>query len=351
MIVAVLVATLFTFDVQHFWGAYAHWSTPDSIASRLATWDSAHYLHLSQDGYRAGSKSCAFYPLWPGVIGVASWLTLGHPLVAALLLANGLSLGVFVLFYRLVQQQYGATTANDTLILLLAFPGALFFSFPYTESFYLFMVLVFFLELERGRYLWPGIIGFLMPLTKAIGVFIVLPLAWHLYERKAARKYWLLLLLPLLGYAAYFGTMGFSTGNPFEGFLAQKEYPNSPSIRNMFDLAGMSDALLDMHSMGGMMDAFLDRFLFFVFLGLLPWVYRLNKTWFLFAFAAGLVPALTSWFMSYRRYFMVCFPLFIVMAQLLQRPKSRIVFWYYVLILAGLQFWAITRFVNFNWAG
>jgi hypothetical protein len=100
-----------------------------------------------------------------------------------------------------------------------------------------------------------------------------------------------------------------------------------------------------------MMDSLFDRALFVLFLCLLPLVYRLNKTWFFYTVAAGSVPALTSWFMSYRRYYVVLFPLFIVMAQLVARAKNRWLFWYYVAILGAIQVWAIIQFTTFNWAG
>ena len=350
--ISVCAAFCLQFDVVQYHSAYAHWPHTDAptICSRLATWDAAHYLILSQTGYEAGSHSCAFYPLWPGLIHVTSYLTFGHPLLASLLLANALSLLAFWLFYCLVKNHFGEVVGNNSLVLLLAFPGALFFSFPYTESLYLAMVLACFLELERGHYALPAVTAFLMPLTKAIGVFMVFPLAWHLYEQKKSWKHWLLLLAPLLGYAAYFGVMYAQTGNAFEGFAAQKDYPNSPSIKNMFNLPGIFAAAVNIQSVGGMMDSALDRGFFLLFLVLLPLVYKLNKTWFFYTLPAGLVPALTSWFMSYRRYIMVCFPIFIILAQLLQKTNPK-VFWYYVILLAGLQIWAIIQFTTFNWAG
>jgi hypothetical protein len=48
---------------------------------------------------------------------------------------------------------------------------------------------------------------------------------------------------------------------------------------------------------------------------------------------------------------MVCFPVFIVLAQLLAKTKSRWLFWYYTSLLAALQIRAVRQFVNFNWAG
>jgi hypothetical protein len=119
----------------------------------------------------------------------------------------------------------------------------------------------------------------------------------------------------------------------------------------MFNVAGFTDAFVHFSSLDGMMDSALDRGFFVLLLVLLPFVYRLNKTWFFYTLPVGIVPALTSYFMSYRRYIMICFPVFVVLARLFDKTNSRWAFWYYVILLAALQLWAVTRFVNFYWAG
>jgi hypothetical protein len=285
------------------------------------------------------------------MVRAASVLSICPVLPVSLLLANGLSMAALYLFYRLVERHFGDEIGRDALLLVLAFPGALFFCFPYTESLYFFAVTSLFWELDNERYFWPCVMSFLMPLTKAIGIFIALPLAWHLYERRKGWAHWLLLIAPVLGWAAYFGAMYAQTGNAFEGFEAQRAYPYSPSIKNMFNVPAFLTALASVGSLHGMMDSVLDRGCFLMFLGLLPFVYRLNRTWFWYVLPAGLVPALTSYFMSYRRYIMVLFPLFIVLAQLLARTKGRWLFWYYVILSAALQVWAVKQFTCFKWAG
>jgi len=353
IIASVALGFLFEYNVSMYLTAYQHWPQSDTptLSSRLATWDSAHYLVLSEVGYFRGSYSAAFYPLWPALIWLMSVLTGGNPLVAGFLLANGMAIGAFWLLWRLIEATYGPSVSRDALILMLATPGALFFSFPYTESLFLLLVLVFFWFLGKERYDWPGLMAFLLPLTKAIGVFIIVPLAWHLFERKKPLRYWLLLVLPLMGYATYFWVMYASTGNAFEGFDAQNGYPYAPSIKNMFNLGGFFEVLKDVRSIDGQQGALLDRLLFFLFLALLPAVWRLNKTWFWYILPVGIVPAMTNWFMSYRRYLMVCFPIIIVIALFFQNRNRRVFFWVCVVLLAEIQAWAIIKFMNFDWGG
>ncbi len=331
-------------------------------------------------------------------------------MLTSLVLANALSLVGLWLFYRLVERHCGTAISRDSLILMLAFPGALFFSFPYTESLYPPLLMVSFWGLELKRWFWVGIAGFLLPLTRAVGIFIFLPLAWYLFEmgRKAAsapdaatggstrddeilgnnspveplncgsrrelalafldfrwsgltsaatrltatimHRRWLLLLCPLLGYATYFGTMYAWTGNALEGFEAQRAYPNSPSIRNIFNVTGFLKAFLNVHTLDGMLDAVLDRGFFLLFLALLPAVWTLNRTWFWYTLLTGLIPAMSNYFLSYRRFIMVCFPLFIALGGWLGRKDPRWLLWYFVVLLAAFQVWFLWRQINFVWA-
>ncbi len=350
---AVAIGFFCEFNTPQSMSVLARWRhfNESSLARHLATWDGSHYLILSEAGYEKGSPSCAFYPLWPATIRLVRYLVGGDSLLLALLLANGFSLIAYSMFYVLVSRDFGGAIARDSLILVVAFPGALFFSLPYTEWIYFLMVVFFFTALEREHIFWPCAAAFLMPLTRPIGVFVILPWAWHMYEGKKPWRHWLPLLAPLLGYAAYFILIYAWTGNALEGFEAQKNYPNAPSIQNITNLSGFLHAFVSINSFGGMRDAILDRSCFILVLALLPFIFRIKKTWFFYTFVVGLVPATTSWFMSYRRYIMVCFPVFVVLALLLSKTRTRWLFWYYVALLWSVQLWAATEFTNFNWAG
>lgn len=179
LVLIVCFSSLAAFDVRQFRDAYASWPGEGvlTMESYFATWDGAHYLRLSEFGYKAGSYSCAFYPLWPGTIRAGAAAMGGRPLLASMVLANALSVLGFWLFYRLVERHWGAMIGRDALILMLAFPGALFFSFPYSESLYFVVLMIFFWGLELERWSWTALSGFLLSLARPLGVFVVLPLA------------------------------------------------------------------------------------------------------------------------------------------------------------------------------
>jgi len=116
-----------------------------NLASYLTAWDGAHYLDLAKLGYRPGDSSCAFYPLWPHLVRWVAPLTGGNLVVAGLLLANLFSFVGALLFYRLAKLKVGECNARWALAFLLAFPGALFFQFIYSEALFFMILMAFFL--------------------------------------------------------------------------------------------------------------------------------------------------------------------------------------------------------------
>ena len=89
--------------------------------------------------------------------------------------------------------------------------------------------------------------------------------------------YYLSVLIPLLGYAAYFGIIYYYTGDPFEGFKAQKYFPNNASIKNIIDIAGIGKALINITAFHEMKSSLLDRLLFLGFLTSLPFIWHLKR--------------------------------------------------------------------------
>lgn len=221
----------------------------------------------------------------------------------------------------------------------------------YTESLFFLLVIVAFYAMRKEYWFLVGIAVFLLPLTRAVGVFILVPLAWQLWEEKKLFKNWLLLLVPLAGYGAYFGLMYIFTGNALAGFDAQQAFPHAPSIANILNLSGFWNSFMNMQSIYGMRNSILDRAFFLLLLALLPFVWKLNRTWFFYTLLMGVVPAMTNWFMSYRRYIIVCFPIFVVLAIQMEKSKHKRFYWYYIGLLALLQIVAIVLTANYSWSG
>ena len=312
---------------------------PDvTLASAFSTWDAQHYLYLSENGYHAGQLSDAFFPLFPLLIHLATPL-FHSSLIAALVVSNVASLaGLYVLF-KLVAELYGRAVARGTLLLYLAFPTAFFFSLIYTESLFLLLTASFFYLLFTRRFAGAALPAALLPLARPEGALIILPFAVYyalevlgIGRRPLAAALSRVrtaelasVLSPLLGAAAYLAFMRAATGNAFEMFETMKSYVSAHSITYILHPLQLAHALgqwpLAIH---GFTNSAIDRALFLVFLLLLvPMFRRVHPALAVFALAVGVLNVVSGTFMSYSRYLLLAFPLFIAAATLLQQPNRR----------------------------
>ena len=325
-----------------------------SPSTYAASWDGAHYLHLAYDGYKSQDESCAFYPLWPLTMKVVLAATGASKLTAVwigLALSNALGIAAVLLLGRLFEESGGKGWSEQSLILFSLAPGAMFLSVIYSEPLCMLLAAVFFLGLRRERWSWVVLTGFLLPLSRAVGIFCLAPLAWRALQRRTDWRAWAACLAPLAGYATYFLLMRHWTGNAFEGFTAQKNYANQPSLANIANLPQFFRLFFDVETVFGMLDGGLDRVLFVLLLLTLPALWRTNKEWFWWTVFVGIIPAMSNWFFSYRRFLVMAFPVFFIWGKWLSPPDKKWLFWYYVGLSAILQGVLLWRYANFIWAG
>ncbi len=327
-----------------------------SLNTWFKTWDGMHYIYIAEHGYQADHPLAAFYPLWPFLIRIGSFLLGGHSLIAALLLSNLLSVLGLLLFHKWLSQK-DPQLADTALLLMLAYPGSIFFMFPYAESLFLFLSIAFFTLLSKRRYAAAACVSFLLPLTRTVGIFSVIPLASELAQTKIGpkpaitRKGWLLLVAPLalLSYLLIFYGM---TGDALAGVKAQKYYIGGRSGANLFDAARFLSEYLSVRSFHDFTHSFVDRFWFTVFLASLPAIWKYSRSLFYYAFALGFFPVMTGSFMSFTRFLSVIFPSFIVWAGVFVPNNKRRRFLPLALILLfGFQIYFLIRHVTQNWAG
>ena len=169
-----------------------------------ARWDSVWFLRIAKHGYDAASGAAsAFYPLYPGAVGVLGRALFGHYVLAGIVVSLAAAFGSFLLLHRLAEERLGADGARRAVLYLAVFPFALFLQAVYSESLYLLLTLAAFVFAERGRFLAAGAVAGLALLTRPVAVAL-LPalglLAWR--ERDRLRALVSLGVAPLL-FAAY----------------------------------------------------------------------------------------------------------------------------------------------------
>lgn len=162
----------------------------DQLAPRLGTagdllinlwyrWDTGWYLKIAAFGYAPDDGSIIFPPLYPLLIRLAAPLSGGNYLIAAIVLANAACIAFLLLFFELARQVLGTEAlAWRAAIYLTLFPTAFYLYAAYAESLYLAFALATWLLALRGRWLWVGVMGGLLSLTRLQGAAIVPPLLW-----------------------------------------------------------------------------------------------------------------------------------------------------------------------------
>ena len=213
-----------------WYGSDAFYGHSHPWAWRFLFKDAAYYLSIAEHGYPMRLPSpwngspiaakAAFFPLFPLLIRIASYLTGGNYLAAALItsvLAGALitsvlagaasALGVWALAARVRDRR----VADRAVALYCFFPGAMTFAMLYSEPLSVALAAAALLALLDRRWLLAGVIG--AAGTAERPTLIVLAVVSGIAAVQAiwTRREWRALLAPILtplgalGYFAYLG--------------------------------------------------------------------------------------------------------------------------------------------------
>ncbi|HJT25513.1 MAG TPA: hypothetical protein VJ873_13145, partial [bacterium] len=161
---------------------------------------------------------------------------------------------------------------------------------------------------------------FFMALARPAGLLMAVALAMALWTGKgrmggsAAKKAAVPLLALAAGVVVYFLFMKFSTGRFMEGFAAQPLFGADHGVSQLIHPWDwfVSNFIRNSYSWSDYGTGVLDRifFLLYALALVLSWK-DFDKRWWVFALVLGLVPALSGRLVSFIRYGLVLFPLFV----------------------------------------
>ena len=294
-----------------------------------ARWDSDWYLRVAEDGYSGTPSSTpAFFPLYPGLVGLLGRLLAGHYVLAGVLLSLFACAVAFVLLHRLAGERLGEEGARRAVLYLAIFPTALFLQAVYSESLYLALVLGAFLLAERGRFLGAGIVTGLAMLTRPVGIALLPALAVLAWRAEDRRRALLRLAVAVPIAAVYPILLAFWIGEPFAFLRAQdgiwqRDFSWAGPLGGLWDGVAVlfadrpgRDLALNLEQLGFT--------LAFLALAVVSWR-RFGAPYGLFALVSLAIPLSfpsDRWpLLSMSRFGLVLFPLLLVLAVLGARPR------------------------------
>lgn len=308
-------------------------------------WDAVWYALIAKDGYWyvPGQQSpVAYFPLYPLTVRGLMALGVNRYLGAILLTMASGCLGLW-LFHLWSTRLVGERTALRATILFALYPFAFYlFGVMYSSAFYLCLAVAAFYALERDRLWTATLLGALACATRPIAPALVLGMVARRIELRlrSGEKVEVNDIVPALagtGAAAFMLFQWVRFGDPL-AFAHVQAAPGWENLTGWHSISkievwqGLADDWLD----SGNQIRFLHGLVALLGLSLaVPIWRRLSKAYALYVAVAIGMPLVSSRdFMGLGRYCMAAFPVFVMLALLLEeRPRLR---WAYAILSALL---------------
>ena len=277
-----------------------------SFLNIWGVWDSTFYLRIAEIGYN-DTTILAFFPLYPLLIKLLNYIV-GNPYIAGVIVSNVCLLVACYYMYRLTALEEDEETSLNSVKYLLIYPTAFVLSGVFTESLYLMLIVMSFYYAKKGRWPIACVLGLFLAMTRSIGVFLILPLAYEYIKSKEFKlnrikpDIALLLLIPL-GFCMFMAYNFYLTGDPVAFMHSESAWgkqAGNPIIILYQGLAGMK----------------INAFIALAVLGLITVFYKkIGFSYWLVGVYSIMVP-LTASVGGMHRYSLAVFPLFILLAKL-----------------------------------
>ena len=339
-------------------GALSYW----------AHWDGRWFAHIAAEGYDTDTAT-AFFPLYPLVLRAGSEPGLGVAIVGVVV-STLATLAALYFVFELGRAWFGEREAFTAIVILAFFPTAFYLNAVYSDALFLALSAgcVWAMQVRRQLVL-AGAFAFFAALTRNIGGLLILPLAYE-WLRSRREFGWVGLVgvaAPVLGFLTYALYLWRRSGDPFLFSTAYEENWER-TVGN--PLVTLRDAFAHAHdgvsyfaparvleTASATPPTLLSNTLNVLFFGfaccaLVLAVRRVPPGVLLYTFPAALGPiALNDTkglpLISYPRYVLVVFPLFLAVAAVLARSRVAVVAW--TVSSAALGVYLTILFASWRW--
>lgn len=300
-------------------------------------WDGPHYLDIATNSYVSSGEDAnwiVFLPFYPMLVSSVNFLIHMGVLYAGFFVSAIASIGAAITFYKLLLFDETKKTSFLALVLLFIFPTSFFLFLPYPESVFLLLTLLTFFNLRKGNFLSASIFAMFATATKIAGLTLVpvifVELVLHHRQFKKPAKFlhsFLILNLPILGFLFYLWINYFTFGDIFHFQKIQNYnwntsfYPVFPGIKQAINFTSNPEFELQIYL------GFAQILAFVLTLATVIYSYfKLRKSYFIFSLSFLLIYSSLSFWLSYPRYLLSLFPLFIMLGKL-SAKKLFMIFW------------------------
>jgi len=341
---------------------------PPGFLDYWAHWDGGWYAAIAEHGY-FNKASTSFFPLYPILVRFADYLP-GGAAFWGVAVSVACLLAALYFLYEIAEELFDARVARATILAFAFFPSAFFMNAVYSESVFLAATTgtVWALRVRR-HFLLACLFAYFAMATRNVGIFLLVPLLWELVGRRRTRlrEGALGLVGSLGGLVAYMLYLAKGLGDPLYFAVAQREtwgraLTNPINTLHKAWTTGIFATRYAFHphaifGNNGAEPAFkaADTFNLILFgllvalvlLGTLKlpldlWIYSV------FVIAAPILTPSPYWALtSFNRYFLACFPLFVVLGWALS--KSRVLLGAWLLASAAFGVYLTLLFVTWRW--
>lgn len=322
----------------------------------LGQFDAQWYLKIADQGYPAinnmGSLNYAFFPLYPILLAFLN-IPLQKLEMSAFFLSNLFIAVNFISLIIVISRLYDKELGFKTAFLLFFFPFAIFYRSYYPEGLFLFLLIWFSYFLIKRSWLYTSVFLSFLLVTKPQGIFISIVYLYFLIKDIKERKINSKKVLPNM----FITSIPFSlwlvynfqkTGNPFFWANVQKVWYENQSILFLIKriiLSIIHFPKLPFHSFHYSQ---VDILMIIIVTILLIYSRKfLKKELWLISLVLSLLPLLIKDTMSFSRYQIISFPLFLYLAYKLKGGNYLMILGIFLLTFL----WLSLYFVNWFWVG
>lgn len=197
-----------------------------SLKSVVFGWDGRHFIEIARNGYPIGqsiegSANLAFFPLWPALLALLTYLPVG-PVLAVLLFGVVATLVNTVLLRRLLVDRIGEREATLLTLLWAALPPNWVYLSAYSENLFVFIELLLLYAMQKKSNRAVALCALLMGLCRPQGLIWAAAAAWWiLRSNRSLLQRISAACVALAGSAFWQLAVSLATGVPLAWFAIQ----------------------------------------------------------------------------------------------------------------------------------